>query len=94
MCQQWENSFESFLADMGRCPEGMQLDRKDNDGNYEPGNCRWATKSTQARNKQNSLVFDGISLKEISEDRNINYYTLRKATMRGENPFTFAPKQT
>ena len=53
MCDRWRDSYESFLADMGRCPPRHSLDRWPNpDGNYEPGNCRWATAKQQAANKR------------------------------------------
>ncbi len=56
VCERWRK-FENFLADMGECPPGLSIDRyPNNDGNYEPSNCRWATRTQQSRNSRHNLV--------------------------------------
>jgi hypothetical protein len=64
VCERWQ-LFENFLADMGTRPSAKHtLDRyPDNNGNYEPGNCRWATKKEQARNRRTSSYIEALGKK-------------------------------
>jgi hypothetical protein len=69
VCDQWRGSFEMFLADVGPRPSAQHsIDRIDNNSNYEPGNCRWATRIEQGCNKRNNVMvtIDG-SEKTISQ---------------------------
>lgn len=59
VCQRWRESFSTFFADMGARPfPQAEIDRIDNDGHYEPGNCRWTDRTTQTRNKRNNRMVE------------------------------------
>lgn len=80
VCDRWA-TFAAFYEDMGDPPLGHSLDRIDVNGNYEPSNCRWATRRTQANNTRANrrLTFDGqtLTMMEWSRFFGINYWTLR-----------------
>ena len=64
VCARWMESFAAFIEDMGPRPSAAHsIDRIDNDGNYEPGNCRWATHEEQSRNRRNTylVTVDGVA---------------------------------
>lgn len=90
MCQRWQDSFEAFIEDMGPKPPDGTLDRIDNNGNYEPGNCRWITQKEQCRNKRNNvrLEIDGVTktLAEWAEISPVTDGAIRRRLARGWTP--------
>lgn len=89
VCERWLNSFECFLADMGEPPsEDHSIDRFPNkEGNYEPGNCRWATRKEQNRNTRANvmLTYQGetLSMVEMAEKHGANYGRLQRRIKAG-----------
>lgn len=63
VCPRWASSFADFVADMGYRPStGHSIDRIDVNGHYEPGNCRWATRSEQSRNRRNTRIVEAFGI--------------------------------
>lgn len=91
ICERWLQSFQNFLEDVGRKPTpNHSLDRyPDNNGNYCPGNVRWATKKEQQNNKRTNrvLIYNGVSktLKLWSEETGIKYKSLMYRINKGQS---------
>lgn len=82
ICDRWMNSFENFLADIGRAPsQKHSIERKDNDGNYEPNNAFWATKDQQSNNKRTNVVisYNGKTqtLTQWCRELNVDYDSMQ-----------------
>lgn len=83
VCSQWHN-FSVFLADMGECPPYLTLERRDNNGHYEPENCYWATRKEQSNNKCNTkrMIYRGetITLAQWTERTGLSYSCFYRRT--------------
>lgn len=86
VCPRWD-SFSAFLEDMGRCPPDHTIDRINNDGDYDPGNCRWAPPIVQQRNKRTSVYLEHggerLHLKEWAARTGLTYGTLYQRMRKG-----------
>lgn len=86
VCKEWLR-FKGFFESMGIRPEGKSIDRIDNDGNYEPGNCKWSTSLEQSSNRRNNniITYKGVSLHVSAWSRRlgINRSTFAKRLSRG-----------
>lgn len=87
VCARWQESFNNFLADMGPRPTAHHsLDRIDNDKDYAPNNCRWATAKQQCNNKRTNVRIGGKTIAELAEQHGFAYDTLRDRYVKnGEN---------
>lgn len=90
VCDRWRESFANFLEDMGRKPGRLyEIDRINNDGNYEPGNCRWATRKQNIRNTRvnRMLTLNGVTkcAAEWAEELGLSYQMIMKRLERGHS---------
>ncbi len=88
ICERWLLSFKDFCEDMGQRPTPKHsIERKDNNGNYEPGNCVWATATEQARNRRSSNMIEAFgerkSLAEWAETSPVSYHSLKRRIRAG-----------
>jgi hypothetical protein len=84
VCEQWQESFPAFLADMGPRPSAQHsLEREDNDGDYTPDNCVWALPQQQAVNRRNNLFIGDVPLATLAKQHNIPKNTLRFRILKG-----------
>lgn len=100
ICKRWRDYFGNFLFDMGERPKGTSLDRyPDTNGDYSPGNCRWATPEEQQRNKRNSRYITYKSetklLIDWARQFDIPYDLLLRRANRGlKDDALFAPSRS
>jgi len=87
MCQEWRDSFEAFYADMGECPPGYSLERRNNNGPYAADNCYWATRLEQNNNTRTNvfLTFNGERLSVSAWTRRLGFKdsTIKRRLYRG-----------
>jgi hypothetical protein len=99
VCDRWRSNFAAFLEDMGERPsKAHTLDRIDPNGNYEPGNCRWATKREQSLNRRNNrlVLYEGELMPATEAARRAGLHpstVLERIQQRVHPDFYFVPRQ-
>ena len=102
VCNEWLNSFERFYSDMGSRPNGMSLDRKDNDGDYTPENCKWSTQKEQSANMRNNLniTYNGTTMtatqwsRKLGGSDNLVSHRIHLLNWDNERAVTIKPANT
>lgn len=89
LCDRWRD-FRNFLEDMGECPPGLTIDRINNNGNYEPGNCRWVTRRANNQNKRSNIILSAFGITacmtELSRQFDIPNITVWQRIQAGAHP--------
>ena len=87
VCDRWMNSFENFFADMGDRPQGMSLDRIDNDKDYSPENCKWSTVVEQGTNQRTNRFIEHegerLTLMQWSRRTGLSKHTISRRIIKG-----------
>ena len=87
VCQEWDESFECFLLDMGEPAPGLTLDRRDNNKGYSKSNCRWATRKQQANNRRSNRHIDvrgeKMTINQAAETLHMHRSTIYERLKRG-----------
>ena len=87
ICERWKR-FLNFLEDMGERPEGMTLERIDNNKGYYPENCKWATRKEQGNNKRNNILITARgktqTISQWSDETGLSYYTIYFRLRKGK----------
>lgn len=90
ICSRWLQSFQNFFDDMGKRPKGMTLERKENNGNYEPGNCIWADRFQQANNTRRNrfIEFNGErhTVSQWARIKGVPRFKIRDLLDSGKDP--------